>query len=549
MLKSIFIFFAITLAVSATTYKVGPSQPLKNINDVPWEKITAGDSVQIDYRDASYKEKWVICAQGTKDKPIVVTGIPNRQGKLPVIDGDGATTRKELNFWNEERGIIKIGGANTPKDLMPKHIVIENLDIKTGRPGFKFTGRNGEKEYIKNCAAIYIEKGENITIRNCILSNCGNGLFCGSGTKNLLIEGCYYFDNGIENSYYEHNNYTEALGITFQYNHFGPLRKNCGGNNLKDRSGGCIIRYNWIEGGNRQLDLVHSGSEKIYNDPQYRQTLVYGNILIETEGSGNSQIIHYGGDDSNKENQYRKGTLYLYNNTIFSTRTGNTTLINLSTDDEKADIRNNVYTNKVNGNKLAILNVNGTADLRNNWIKKGWKNSFSSNNTKVNVLDGNIINQEDPHFVNINNMNFKLDKNSPLIDAGIEVSNIVSNYPPLFEYKKHQQKTKRLFDSKLDIGAYEFGTTNITAIPQNNVPTLHLNTQNRIPSLNLSLVSSHIITVTVFDSQGKKYFQSSYKGHRGFNSFQLPQMAQQSSRLYILVVTIGNHIISQKMVL
>ncbi len=174
-------------------------------------------------------------------------------------------------------------------------------------------------------------------------------------TTDLVVENNYIYDNGIEGRIYEHNNYTEAYGILFQFNHFGALRSDCDGNNLKDRSAGCIIRYNWIEDGNRQLDLVDSDDEGFYSDPVYRSTFVYGNILVEGEGEGNSQIIHYGGDGGD-ESRYRKGTLYLYNNTIVSTRSGNTTLIRLSTDEESCDARNNIIYTTASGSSLAMLN-------------------------------------------------------------------------------------------------------------------------------------------------------------------------------------------------
>ncbi|WP_419641612.1 hypothetical protein, partial [Thiolapillus sp.] len=63
---------------------------------------------------------------------------------------------------------------------------------------------------------------------------------------------------------------------------------------------------------------------------------MYGNVLIEPDGAGNSQMVHYGGDsgdsgDSGNESIYRKGTLYFYHNTVVSTRDGNTTLVRLST--------------------------------------------------------------------------------------------------------------------------------------------------------------------------------------------------------------------------
>ncbi|MCZ6632549.1 MAG: right-handed parallel beta-helix repeat-containing protein [bacterium] len=256
----------------AEHYEVGPQKPLQQIGDVPWESLGAGDTIFIHARPEPYREKWVICRQGTATHPIVVRGIPDPNGRLPVIDGRNATTRKTLNFWNEKRGVIKIGGANVPSDTMPRHIIIENLDIRSGRPPFTFTGRDGQTEYAKNCAAIFLEKGEHITLRNCILRDSGNGFFCASQSSNVLVERCYIYDNGIEDRFYEHNNYTEANGIIFQFNRFGPLRKGCRGNNLKDRSAGTVIRYNWIEGGNRQLDLVDSDHKHLIENPAYRST-------------------------------------------------------------------------------------------------------------------------------------------------------------------------------------------------------------------------------------------------------------------------------------
>ena len=98
------------------------------------------------------------------------------------------------------------------------------------------------QSYIANAAAITIEKGENITLRNNRLHDCGNGLFIGSGganvSRDILIEGNAIFDNGKVGSSQEHNSYTEALGITFQYNYYGPPKAGSVATNLKDRSAG-----------------------------------------------------------------------------------------------------------------------------------------------------------------------------------------------------------------------------------------------------------------------------------------------------------------------
>lgn len=81
-------------SAAATDYEVGPGQTHAAIGDVPWETLAPGDRVLIHWRDAPYKEKWVIGRSGTKDKPIVISGVPASDGKLPVIDGNGATTRE-----------------------------------------------------------------------------------------------------------------------------------------------------------------------------------------------------------------------------------------------------------------------------------------------------------------------------------------------------------------------------------------------------------------------------------------------------------------------
>ena len=67
-------------------------------------------------RSTPYNEKWVINAQGNPGNWIEVIGIPGSNGEKPIIDGNGATTRLSLDYWNEARGVIKIGGSSIPAD-------------------------------------------------------------------------------------------------------------------------------------------------------------------------------------------------------------------------------------------------------------------------------------------------------------------------------------------------------------------------------------------------------------------------------------------------
>jgi hypothetical protein len=440
------------LPAFSATYEVGPGKGYANIGDLPWESMKAGDEVLIYWRQEPYKEKWVIAAQGTEQQPFTVRGVASESGQLPVIDGREATTRSQINFWGEERGVIKIGGANVPDVAEPSWIVLENLDIRSGRTPYQFTGRYGLTNYTKNAASVYMETGRNVTIRNCILHDSGNGLFISHASRNVLIEGCWIYDNGIESSIYEHNTYTAAIGIIYQFNYLGPLRTNCLGNNLKDRSAGLVVRHNWIESGNRQLDLVDAeDSAELVNDLSYGKTFVYGNILIEPDGAGNSQIVHYGGD-SGDESIYRKGILYFYNNTVVSTRTGNTTLLRLSTNDETCDCRNNIVYTTAAGSRLALLNEAGVVGLKNNWLKSGWVDSHSGLTGTI-YNDGGNITGDSPGFVDGALQEYHLSSRSPCVNAGTSLHG--DAYPVLYQYVKHRRSEARPSDGTLDIGAFE----------------------------------------------------------------------------------------------
>ncbi len=440
----------------AATYEVGEGKTLASVSAVPWESLVAGDTVLIYWREVPYKEKFVICAQGTEDKPIIVRGVPGPDGQLPVIDGNGATTRQELSYWSDERGVIKIGGSTVPADTMPTWITVENLDIRSAQPAYKYTCDDGtEKVYLKNASAIYLEKGEHITIRNCAMHDCGNAFFIASPdetpSRDIMIEGNHLYDGGFEGSIYEHNSYCSALGITYQYNHYGPLRTGCPGNNLKDRSAGMVVRYNWIESGNRQLDLVESG--KWSPEPSYRVSLVYGNVLVETEGAGNRQMIHYGGDNG-KTPTYRKGVLYLYNNTIVSTRSDATTLIRLSSEEETCDCRNNIIYGIHPGDKFELTSDDSTGTLKmtHNWLKPG----YTAGGAKVED-DGSSITAESPVFVDEAAHDYHLAAGSPCIDAGCPLSEAVAQtHPVTLQYVKHQKAEGRPADGKTDIGAFEY---------------------------------------------------------------------------------------------
>ena len=437
--------------IQAETYSVGPDQVLSHPGHVPWNDLNPGDVVEIHWRPEAYRYKWVMSRQGTADKPITVRGIRNAKGEAPVLDAARASKPSGLDYWSEARGVIKIGASSNSGDLPPAHIVLENLNIQGAKPENFFLGKDGLTEYAPNASAIYVESGNHLTIRNCRLHDCGNGLFVAPASEEVLVEGCDIYDNGIEGSILEHNVYTESKGIVFQFNRLGPLRTGCRGNNLKDRSAGLIIRYNRIESGNRQLDLVDSQEGlDIRNDPRYHLAQVYGNLLIEHEGIDNNQIVHFGGDSGDDEANRR--SLQFYNNTILSTRTEKTVLFKLSTNRQSADVWNNVIFTPSAGSTFAILDEEGQVRLRGNFIKPGWRKSHGQ--LKGEIIATGMIEGEDPGFANLAQDDFQPSAKSALRDQGVDAqprSPAVEFEPPWL----NRPGVKRPVTGRIDIGCYE----------------------------------------------------------------------------------------------
>jgi hypothetical protein len=458
-------FVLLSQAAYALTFEVGPGKAYTNVGDVPWESLNAGDTVLIYYRTTPYREKFVLSRVGSPSAPITVRGVLGPFGERPVLDGQNATTRSQLNYYSRGRGIIKIGGSTVPfadgTTVMPQWIVIENLEIRNAHTPFTFTGPSGASEaYSANASSIYLEFGENITVRNCDLHHNGNGFFSFSSdtiaSRNILVEGNTIHDNGNVGSNFEHNVYVESLGITFQYNHLGPPLAGAGGNNLKDRSAGLVIRYNWIEGSNRQLDLVHAEDSSILRaDPSYRKAFVYGNVIIEHPNSGNNDICLYGGDGGSAA-KFRKGTLYFYGNTVVSDRTDATRLFRMSTNDENIDARNNVAYVTAAGANLQVLDGFGRLTLTQNWFKTGWT-PFTVNKPKGTITNNGTVTGSSPGFVSEAAQDYHLTSGSAAVNAGTSLNPLVLPDNNLVrEYVKHQSSVARAVNGAFDIGAYEF---------------------------------------------------------------------------------------------
>lgn len=461
----------------AVDYHVGPNQAFNSIGAVPWTGLAPGDTVYIHWRTEPYREKIFISNSGTADQPIRVLGVAGPEGQLPVVDGENATTSTQFKYpypGTPARGLVAFSRSQAELDgYKPKYITIDSLELRNAAPPYTFKDAQGNAvPYQANAASVFIERAENITISNCTITGSGNGLFVASNdsepfqSREILVQGNYIYGNGNVNSDRHHNVYTEAIGITYEFNHFGPLRPGAFGNNLKDRSAGTVIRYNWIENGAQQLDLVDAEGSypQALKDPRYRTTLVYGNVFINAVT--NASVVHYGGDTGAPE-IYRKGTLHFYHNTVIVRSDQRvrwrTALFRLDTNDESADVRNNIFYNvaDVPGaplNELSFLVVSGKAQLGVNWISEGWLRSRSGADAEGTVTGAeNLITGTDPGFTSFASGDYSLKPESPCVDKAMpRAEALAQDFEVVKQYVLHQKSTARIrAGAALDLGAFE----------------------------------------------------------------------------------------------
>jgi hypothetical protein len=388
---------------------------------------------------------------------------------LPVLSGENAIAGPNLHFTsylpNQEQALIAIErGDGQLYNYRPGFITIEGLAIRGAYQGNQHTRTNGSiVSWSKGSSAIAVVGGNDITIRGCELSDSGFGFFTlakdeveATLVRNVLFEGNYIHDNGNANSWLEHNIYTQSLGIVIQFNRFGGLHAGSLGANLKDRSSGTVIRYNYIDGTARLIDLVDAQEhvEHALADPRYRETFVYGNILISGTNDA-ERLIHYGGDTDGFEQDFRKGTLYLYNNTIIMSANKEdfwyTIIVDASTNDEHVDMRNNVFVMK-GTSQLLMLSRTGQLNLGVNWISAGFANARPDFTGTVTGGDA-VITGTNPML----NASFYPLLGSPLIDKAVALPSAVSAYAVTSEYVGSAKSAVRTITGDApDLGAFEY---------------------------------------------------------------------------------------------
>ncbi len=464
----------------AVIYKVGPGQAHEELTTVPWLDLKPGDQVHIHWREQPYRTKIGIMARGTPSQRIVIRGIAGPGGQRPEISGDGAVTAiSNRGFFNEQwdefLGVVVIKrGSSQPWGFKPGYITIDGLKITGGHPNYGYTDQNGDSaRYRGGSGGIWAILVENFVVRNCEITDNGNGLFVLSKdeeatvSRDVLVQNNHIHTNGIAGSYLEHNIYTQVAAITFEGNRIGRLRPGAQGSSLKDRSSSTVIRYNWIEPNALAIDLVdpEDSGNILVNEPGFNNSYVYGNFIyhdaIRAKRRGEfvaNRMIHFGGDSGQTE-IYRKRLHFFHNTVVIRSNLSDSWrmhVFKLSTESQSVHVSNNVLYRDGDSNFMLMTEFGDAWVRGRNWISAGWQPGDERYFVgDIRILQSPITGAS-PALADIENKNLEPTPGSAIVDTAGSLPAELSSHPIRRTYwPAYGTNARTVQGAGADIGAFE----------------------------------------------------------------------------------------------
>lgn len=321
-------------AGSAADYHIGSGQTYSGFSAFFAAVGSAGPGPgsTVYVHPGTYHEKFCIDWRGRADARLTIQGVEDEFGNRPVIDFQNATTPLGLvpgngSTFQDLSGILFHRLGNLAGHT-PGFVTLRGLELThTGSAGGTYVAADGStRTYSGRANGVYVAGGDELVIEDCVIHGCANGVFAAdNGTAqrqihNLTLRDNYFYGNGTENGYLEHNTYLECQGEVYEGNRYGPLRATALGGQLKTRGVGVVVRYNRFDGGNLlPLGLVEHQNSRYTSwiaPAAARDIHVYGNLVVNTGAATNP--LRFGGDQGFAQG-FRKGTLYFSHNTLAET--------------------------------------------------------------------------------------------------------------------------------------------------------------------------------------------------------------------------------------
>lgn len=267
-------------ALSGTDYEVGLGQTYANLAALPLSSTwTAGSIVRI--HPGTYANWMAIQGTGTDTEPIIICGIADGSGNLPIIDGFNATANPSTPTVLNGQGGFALTGTNSGftqgydlGSIGPDYVSITGLEIERFNypysyhsvPGGGLTpyGATGNSP-----SGIWIGSGQRIHMEGLDLEDDGWGVLANSNTGGVGVNNgrrftaLHQFIGGHINnfsqpgSFSNHGLYMEGIYSLVEGNLFENPQSNLSdplnpiydnGDFIKMRGGASIIRYNMFRG-------------------------------------------------------------------------------------------------------------------------------------------------------------------------------------------------------------------------------------------------------------------------------------------------------------
>ena len=186
--------------LTGADYEVGAGKTYTTISSTPaltgfkpgtimriWNTDTSGSNPSV------YPEYYDIQSSGTPSQPIIVCGVADVNGNLPIMDGTNATAQSDV-ATNQGGGIITLWPGSNPfpfgywegGSLGPRYISITGLHLRNANSTIKhyLPGSSSATNWDNFTACINFHSGSYVDISGVELDNCSNGLFSDDNDSN-----------------------------------------------------------------------------------------------------------------------------------------------------------------------------------------------------------------------------------------------------------------------------------------------------------------------------------------------------------------------------
>jgi hypothetical protein len=410
--------------------KLNPNSSDENpgTENAPWATIQkgvsvakAGDTVYVKY--AVYNEDITMVRGGNeKEGYISFIGLGNR---LPIIDGTDRS--RKLIYWHGTSD----GGAQK------NYIEIQGFEIKDA------------VEW-----AIWVQ-GDNNIIKNCKIHDSGSAAIqLVTGSNNIFSHNEIY-NSGWNGISWESNNSNSGLKTDnniIEYNYIHDLPNHVAVNGFPNESSGNWNKYGGV-GNIVRFNKIFNCLEGLYFRYE-KEMKIYDNLIVNIYGF---QGIHFHATPGDASTTYDSNSK-IYNNVIASCKQNGI----FNTNAKNLEIINNIFYNNSEKNTFHDIEFKPRTESAGNILNYNLYYCKTVLHKQIDLY-GNVytipeiksIGMElngmfaDPLFVDTINDNYSLLKNSPAIDAGLDLS---------APFNIDLDGITRPQGAAFDIGAYEIVT-------------------------------------------------------------------------------------------